>query len=149
VVIIIKLRPSVVLVNGDTVLLMRYLYGEVTVWGIPGGGVADGESLIDVLKRELDEELGVAIDVGRLLCVVETPAAGKVKHTLHCVFLGTVVGGMPTVNPEHTSALAAEWVRVEDIDDIVLYPPVNDVVKQSIGGVIEARYLGIRARLWF
>ncbi|MBE0447848.1 MAG: NUDIX hydrolase [Actinobacteria bacterium] len=147
--IAIKIRPSVVLINGNTVLLMRYLYGEATVWGIPGGGIADGESLVDTLKRELDEELGVTIDVEELLCIVETPASGEVRHTLHCVFLGKVIGGAPTINPEYTSALAAEWVQVKDIDNIVLYPPVNDVARRSIEGITIPEYLGIRARQWF
>lgn len=131
---------------------MRYLYGGKEVWGIPGGGVNDGETLIDTLKRELDEELGVIIDVGELLCVIETPAAERVKHTLHCVFLGEIAGGAPKVNAKHTSSLSVEWVKAGDLDDLVLYPPVNDVIKESLARRLDSansRYLGIRIRQWF
>lgn len=130
---------------------MRYLYGGKEVWGIPGGGINDGETLIDTLKRELDEELGVAINVGELLCVVETPAAGRVKHTLHCVFLGKITGGVPRVNVKHTSSLAAEWVKADALDDLVLYPPVNDTIKESLAypkKFAKSHYLGIRTRQW-
>jgi len=145
----IKIRPSVVLTDENKVLLMKYIYGGTTVWGIPGGGVDDAETLVDALKRELGEELGVKIEVDGLLCAVETPAAGKIKHTLHCVFSGKVIGGTPQVNPEHTSALEVEWVSAEEIDDMVLYPPINDVVKQLGDDTLKPRYIGMRARQWF
>lgn len=148
---IIKVRPSVALISEGKVLLMRYLYGETIVWGIPGGGIDEGESLIDTLKRELDEELGVAIEVEQLLCVLETPSAGKIEHTLHCVFSGTVSAGTPAVNPKHTSALAVEWVATDKLDDKVLYPPINDVAKKAVerSTVPQASYLGVRKRQWF
>lgn len=38
-------------------------------WCLPGGGVDDGEPLLDAIKREMREELGVIPQVGRLLYV--------------------------------------------------------------------------------
>ncbi len=38
-------------------------------WAIPGGGLDPGESLEDGLKREMQEELGVSIEPGRLLFI--------------------------------------------------------------------------------
>lgn len=128
---------------------MKYLYGKTTVWGIPGGGINEGESLTDTLKRELDEELGVTVRVGDLICLVETPPAGKVKHTLHCIFTGMITEGIPQVNLEHTSALAVEWVEAEALDTMTLYPPINDAVKQAVSGDVNPQYLGKRERQWF
>lgn len=128
---------------------MKYLYGDTVVWGIPGGSPHDGETLMDALKRELDEELGVSINIEGLIGVVETPSAGKVKHTLHCVFLGKVADGTPAINPEHTSALAVEWIKIEDLDESVLYPPINDVVEQMLTEGFKPQYLGMRKRKWF
>jgi len=128
---------------------MKYLYGDTVVWGVPGGSPHDGETLADTLRRELDEELGVSIGIDELVGVIETPSAGKVKHTLHCVFLGKIVGGTPAVNAEHTSALAAEWIKVEELDGSVLYPPINDVIKQALTEGPKPRYLGLRKRKWF
>ncbi|MDR0887458.1 MAG: NUDIX hydrolase [Candidatus Nomurabacteria bacterium] len=36
---------------------------------LPGGGVDEGESLVEACKRELSEELGVRAEVGRLLFI--------------------------------------------------------------------------------
>ena len=38
-------------------------------WAIPGGGLDPGESLEDGLRREMEEELGIKAEVGRLLFV--------------------------------------------------------------------------------
>lgn len=128
---------------------MRYRYGKADVYGIPGGGVADGEMLTDTLKRELDEELGVAINIGKLICLVETPSAGKVAHTLHCVFVGEILDGTPKINAEHTTANSVEWVDESSLENMVLYPPISDVVKEALSGTISAKYLGLRKRQWF
>lgn len=42
---------------------------EYDFWCLPGGGVDEGEPLVEAFKREMTEELGVEPKVGRLLYV--------------------------------------------------------------------------------
>lgn len=59
---------GVVYKNGK-VLAVKHLHDdkEVDYWAIPGGGLNDGESFADGLKREMIEELGVSPAIGKLL----------------------------------------------------------------------------------
>ncbi len=56
-----RLRPAVrvLLVDpADRVLLVRWRFADVDVWGTPGGGIDAGESHADAVRRELREETG-------------------------------------------------------------------------------------------
>jgi len=48
-----------VVVQGDSVLLVRHTY--VSGWHFPGGGVEVGETCVEALKRELEEEALVVL----------------------------------------------------------------------------------------
>jgi 8-oxo-dGTP diphosphatase len=64
----LRIRPSVralVVDELDRVLLMRFALGDRAIWATPGGGVEPGEDASAALRRELDEELGLAVvDLG-------------------------------------------------------------------------------------
>ncbi len=59
-------RPDVhgvkgILRDGDRVLLVRHTYGDRGRWDVPGGHAHAGEPPAEAVRREMREELGVAI----------------------------------------------------------------------------------------
>lgn len=64
----LRIRQAVraLVVDGhQRILLVRFEFPEITVWATPGGGMEPGETELDTLARELDEELGLTdVEVG-------------------------------------------------------------------------------------
>ena len=66
----VRVRVGGLLVREGTLLLAAHrglLAGGATFWSPPGGGWAFGESLREALRREFQEETGLAVQAGRLL----------------------------------------------------------------------------------
>jgi mutator protein MutT len=75
---------AAVIARDDHFLVTRRLQGAhlAGLWEFPGGKVDPGESHVDALRRELAEELGVAIQVGDLI-LRTTHAYTAVEVTLY------------------------------------------------------------------
>lgn len=126
-----KVRPSILIIENDRLLLLRYDYDGNSVFGIPGGNPDTGEPLQEALVRELREELGVSVLPGDLVFSAETARPGaEGGHTLHCLFEGSILQGRPGVNPEETSAAAAEWIAMEELEKLHLYPHLGKQILQ-------------------
>ncbi|MDA1279192.1 MAG: NUDIX domain-containing protein [Chloroflexi bacterium] len=82
---------GVVLVDGK-ILLLRYERGEETLYLFPGGGHEPGETLAENARREVLEETGLDVDVGRLLAVHEhQPSKGiAIPDDIRSIYVGDV-----------------------------------------------------------
>jgi G:T/U-mismatch repair DNA glycosylase len=52
---------AIVVDESDRILLVRFDFGDRVVWATPGGGIEEGESDEDALRRELSEEAGLDV----------------------------------------------------------------------------------------
>lgn len=79
-------------------------------WEFPGGKAEPGEGLSECLVREIDEELGVEIEVVDLLGAVEYTYPGSKALRLHLFEAGIVRG-----EPEALEHDELRWVDVAEL----------------------------------
>lgn len=71
------------------VLIVRPSYKDL--WSIPGGVVDERESPREACMREIQEEIGIDISVGRLLCVDHMHETQEKSESLQFIFYGGVL----------------------------------------------------------
>jgi 8-oxo-dGTP diphosphatase len=123
-----NVRPCVIIIQDNKILVLKYNYNGTTVYGLPGGNPDPGETLKETLVRELREELCIEISVKQIALAGEVIRDGKA--TLHCAFLCYIDSGEPKANPEQTSSLGCEWLDISTIDCINIYPNVGKYIQK-------------------
>lgn len=109
-----QIRPGVsaVIIDGEGRILLQQRTDN-GMWGLPGGAVEFGESVLEALHREVMEETGLTVEVERLVGVYSHPDIhqiitypdGNVFHFVSTCFACRPTGGMLTLGDE-TSGLA-------------------------------------------
>jgi ADP-ribose pyrophosphatase YjhB (NUDIX family) len=72
------LSVSAMVWRGQEILLMRR--SDNGLWGLPGGFVELGESVAAAARREVHEETGWTVEIGRLIGVYSDPAHQVVDY---------------------------------------------------------------------
>ncbi|MBC8155370.1 MAG: NUDIX hydrolase [Bacteroidetes bacterium] len=126
-----KVRPCVVLSRSaensseTEILLLHYRYGNEDVYALPGGNPDKGENLPETIRRELQEELGLTVQVGPMLFCGEVILPEVKNDVLHTVFEGQIAAGTPTLNPAETTALRVVWKPLHELEGLNLYPNIG------------------------
>lgn len=63
------------------ILLIEHVFRPHYPWGLPGGWVERNESPAEAVRREVEEELGLAIEIRQLL-LCELQGSKNLKHTV-------------------------------------------------------------------
>jgi ADP-ribose pyrophosphatase YjhB (NUDIX family) len=138
----VRVRVAVCILDGDRILLVQHLKNGRRYWLLPGGGVEVGETLAETAVRELREETGYDVEVGRLLLVCES-LEPRGRHLVNLVFAGEIRGG--SLRPGLDGRLVdASWEPVDGLGGLEMYPPIGAEVlrscREGLGG--EVRLLG-------
>jgi 8-oxo-dGTP diphosphatase len=122
-----------VLVEGGRVLVTKRKAGSHLegLWEFPGGKVAPGESPQAALVRELHEELGVRVRVGRPLEI--THHAYPAREILLLFFLVEREAGSPDPRPLDVADLA--WVGAAGLSELT-FPPADEAILEAVRGLL-------------
>ena len=97
-------------------LILRKRHPEANTWSIPGGKVELYEPLEDAVVREIAEEVGVRVQVQRLLCMAETIDPAQGEHWISSIYTTTVIEGKPE-NREPDAIAEVRWFSLEELPE--------------------------------
>ncbi len=126
-----RIRVSAVLRWEDRVLLCRHEKSGREYWLLPGGGVNSGESLVEALRRELDEEVAIGDDLTfeGPVAVVDSIAPKRAfvgKHVVHIIFAADLSGrSLERVNSTDAAVRGHRLFDPAELDTVVLHPPLQ------------------------
>ena len=152
-----NLDPSIrnavraLIVRDESVLLLRKEGGgQGERFALPGGAQDPGETLVEALGRECQEEIGTQVEIGDLLTVADyfkqrDTQPPSTRHLLEFLFSCHVPDDYVPQNGHHPDKHQIEvvWVRLSDLDQLMLFPRS---LSESLPGVITGDnkgYLGI------
>lgn len=139
----IDIRIAACIVKDNEILMIRHKKGDEKYWLLPGGRVEYGETMIETLKREMIEETGLEISVGKLMFVSEAIPEDNHRHIINMFFEAEIVGGEIKLGNEEILD-AVEFIDIDKIDEIKIYPIIKDELKQYINDGKPLGYIGCR-----
>lgn len=125
-------RVSVIVVTGDRrILLVKHRKGSRQYWVLPGGRLEYGETFQECAVRELKEETGLDIKVGRMIYMSEAIAPDRSRHIVNIYLTAEVAGGTLQLGSEPVLA-GVDYVPLEELEDSTLYPPVGKKILEDV-----------------
>lgn len=127
---------AVIIKDGKILLIHQYLgprenegKGAEDFYTIPGGSWEIGETLEQTCVREINEECGINITLGKLIFYIDT------ESRLAFYFVGKTtenkiaLGGPEKDRMTENEKYSVEWVKLEKIKELTFIPaPAKDAV---------------------
>jgi len=143
-----RLRPAIIIIENNHILLMKYQYGEEQIYNFPGGNLEDEELLPIALERECKEELGIDVEVGKMLFLGQMAGNEFRKAALHVFFEGFIIGGVPILQANETTAAEVVWLPLAELSVVNLYPNAGDALQDYLITGKSGKYLGLIEQRW-
>ena len=118
-----RLAAYAVVVDDGRILLALWNEGAEPAWTLPGGGVDLHETVAETAVREVREETGYEVALGRILgvdsfVVVPEDVEGRPYKSVRVLFEGRIVGGELTHEVDGSTD-EARWIPLAQVPSLL------------------------------
>jgi 8-oxo-dGTP pyrophosphatase MutT (NUDIX family) len=122
-------RVRAIIITDQKILLINRVKKDDSYWVMPGGKVELGESHVEALNRECLEELGVNVQVNKLLfqnISTKLGMEGQQEFFYSCDIIGGQIGTGQgpefQLNTQYVGEYKISWVDLKELQGIDLRP---------------------------
>jgi 8-oxo-dGTP pyrophosphatase MutT (NUDIX family) len=139
----IRNSAKAMILRDGCLLVSKIVDEDYSYYVLPGGGQEPDEILSDTVVRECAEELGVRVEAGPLLFIVER-TLGEDFHRIDFIFECRDTGEKSEAGLELDVRHAGyEWLPVDTLDAQPFYPvKLRTAVRRFSNGELSGIYLG-------
>ncbi len=117
--------------NDSVLLLKREHEPGKGKWSLPGGIVNLGEKIRDAIKREVEEEVGLKVDIVNIVDIFDSiEYDDKGRARFHYVIIGFImkpVGGEVRGSEE---ASQVKWFKADELKDLEITITTRKLLKE-------------------
>jgi ADP-ribose pyrophosphatase YjhB (NUDIX family) len=142
----VHIRVTGVVIENGRILLLNQDTGSGRAWSLPGGKVEEGESLSAALVREMHEETGLEVAVGRLLYVCDH-LPGDI-HVVHVTFEAKRTGGTAgnvTQGADMRPIRGVEFMKLVDLPSLGFTEKFGQLALDGFPGA--GSYVGAKSNI--
>jgi mutator protein MutT len=116
----------------DSVLLLKREHEPGKgKWSLPGGLVNLGEKIRNAIKREVEEEVGLRVDVVSIVDVFDSiEYDGKRRIRFHYVIVGFTVKPVGGEVRGSEEASQVKWFRADELKDLEMTSTTRKLLKK-------------------
>lgn len=137
----------IILDEDNNMLMIRQHHENKDIWMVPGGGIEEDESSIEAAVREVKEETGLDVEIGRLIWHVEEVSDRGQRFVNF--FTGKIAGGNlalgedPEFDETHQVLREVRFMSKDEVLNVKhLYP---EYLKDELWRFLEEDYIGYDA----
>jgi ADP-ribose pyrophosphatase YjhB (NUDIX family) len=139
-----RVRVTGVVIEDGRILLLNQDTGTGRSWSLPGGKLEAGETLAEALVREMKEETGLDVELGRLLYVCDHVPAEVVHMTFEARRTGGTLGDIKA-GADTTPIRGLEFVPVAKLPELGFSERFADLVTAEFPGA--GSYMGPKSAI--
>jgi ADP-ribose pyrophosphatase YjhB (NUDIX family) len=121
----LRVRIAIIIIHNNRILLVKHRKNGKEYWLLPGGGLENNETIENCAVREIREETGLNISLGKLVFTSESINPDGSKHIVNMFFMGFLKDIEFNLCVQDRTIVDLKFFTREELTDIVMYPNIK------------------------